>query len=162
MVFRKHLRANGLLLLREMIQMYKPKNVPEAIAAKTGEFWSQTKRLPSEMIDIYYNRFHELLDELSEAEEPISMKSAMRHFIFTLGSEFAMIQNNYHIGNLPTEWHTQDWTTFLAYAGIIIIPSILNVSLVMMVVSLVKLIEQLIIRRSNNGFSILCEVSPCN
>jgi hypothetical protein len=38
-----HLRANGLLLLCELIQTYKPKNVPEVIAAKTGIFWSQTK-----------------------------------------------------------------------------------------------------------------------
>jgi hypothetical protein len=45
-----------------MVQTYQPKNVPEVIAAKTGEFWSKTK------IDDYYNHFHELLDE------PISMK----------------------------------------------------------------------------------------
>ena len=113
LVARKHLRANGLLLLREMVQTYKPNNVPEVIAARTGEFWSKTKRLPTETIDDYYNRFHELLDELSEADEPISTKSAMRHFIFTLGSEFETIQNNFRIGNLPSEWHTQDWPTLL-------------------------------------------------
>jgi hypothetical protein len=113
LVARKHLRANGLLLLREMVQTYKPKNVPEVIAARPGEFWSKTKRLPTETIDDYYNRFHELLDELSEADEPISTKSAMRHFIFTLGSEFETIQNNFQIGNLPSEWHTQDWPTLL-------------------------------------------------
>ena len=38
MVARKHIRANGILLLRELQQMYRPKNVPEMIAAKTGEF----------------------------------------------------------------------------------------------------------------------------
>jgi hypothetical protein len=41
-VLRKHLRANGLLLLRELTQTYKPKHIPEVIAAKTGIFWSQT------------------------------------------------------------------------------------------------------------------------
>jgi hypothetical protein len=40
MVSRKHVRANGILLLQELHQMYKPKNVPEVIAAKTAEFWS--------------------------------------------------------------------------------------------------------------------------
>jgi hypothetical protein len=53
------------------------------------------------------------LDELSEADEPISTKSAMRHFIFTLGPEFSTLKNNFHIGNLPSEWHTQDWPTLL-------------------------------------------------
>jgi hypothetical protein len=37
-VFRKQLRANGILLLQELTQMYRPKNVPEVIAAKTGFF----------------------------------------------------------------------------------------------------------------------------
>ena len=74
--------------------MYKPKNVPEVIAAKTSEFWGNTRRLPSETVDMYYNRFHELLEELRDADEPISIKSAIRHFIFTLGSEFETIQNN--------------------------------------------------------------------
>jgi hypothetical protein len=112
-VLRKHLRANGLLLLRELTQTYKPKHIPEVIAAKTGIFWSQTKRLPSDTVNDYYNRFHDLLDELSETDDPISTKSAMRHFIFTLGTEFSTIQNNFRIGNLPTEWHTQDWPTLL-------------------------------------------------
>jgi hypothetical protein len=44
MVSRKHLHTNGILLLQELHQMYCPKNVPEVIAAKTGEFWSQMKR----------------------------------------------------------------------------------------------------------------------
>jgi len=72
--------------------MYKPKNVPEVIAAKTVEFWGNTKRLSSESVDDYYNRFQELLEELSEAEEPISTKSAIRHFIYTLGAEFEPLQ----------------------------------------------------------------------
>lgn len=46
-VSRKHLRANGILLLRELVQTYKPKNVPEIIAAKTVEFWGNTKRFTS-------------------------------------------------------------------------------------------------------------------
>jgi hypothetical protein len=90
-VLRKHLRTNGILLLHELTQTYKPKNVPEVIADKSGTFWSQTKHLPSETVDNYYNCFHDLLDELSEADELISTKSAMRHFIFTLGSEFSTI-----------------------------------------------------------------------
>jgi hypothetical protein len=78
--------------------MYKPKNVPEVIAAKTGEFWSSTKRLSHETVDAYYNRFQELLED-----EVISDKSAIRHFIFTLDPNFESIQNSYHLGNLPAE-----------------------------------------------------------
>jgi hypothetical protein len=83
------------------------------LAAKTSEFWGTTKRLPYETVDSYYNRFHELLDELSDGDDPISTKSAMRHFIFTLGPEFETIQNNFRIGNLPSQWKTQDWPTLL-------------------------------------------------
>ena len=64
-------------------------------------------------MDTYYNRFHELLDELSDADESISTKSAIRHFIFTLGPEFETIQNNFRIGNLPSQWNTQNWPTLL-------------------------------------------------
>jgi hypothetical protein len=46
MVSRKHIRANGSLLLKELIQTYIPRNVPEVIAAKTGEFWSNMKPAP--------------------------------------------------------------------------------------------------------------------
>jgi hypothetical protein len=113
MVARKHIRANGILLLCELQQMYQPKNVPEMIAAKTGEFWSQTKRLSHESNDTYYNRFQELLEDLSEADEVISTKSAIHHFIFTLGSDFETIQNNYRLGNLPPEWKTDSWPTIL-------------------------------------------------
>jgi len=113
LVARKHLRANGLLLFRELIQTYKPRNVPEVIAHKTSEFWGNTKRFPSESVDDYYNRFHELLDDLEDADEPISTKSAIRHFIFTLGSEFEAIQNNFRLENLPVKWNTQDWPTIL-------------------------------------------------
>jgi hypothetical protein len=35
-VSRKHLCANGLQLLQELVQMYKPRNVPEVIAFKTS------------------------------------------------------------------------------------------------------------------------------
>jgi hypothetical protein len=34
-VLRKHLCANGLLLLHDLTKTYKPTNVPEVIAAKT-------------------------------------------------------------------------------------------------------------------------------
>jgi hypothetical protein len=44
-----------LSLLHDLVQMYKPKNVPEVIALKTGEFWSTTKRYPIESIDTYFN-----------------------------------------------------------------------------------------------------------
>ena len=71
------------------------------IALKTGEFLSATKRFSNESIDTYFNRFHELLDDLSKAEEPIPIKSAICHSIFTLGPDFEAMQNNYHIGNLP-------------------------------------------------------------
>jgi len=110
---RSHLRANGVLLLQELVQTYKPTNVPEVLAAKAGEFWSKTKRLANETVDTYYNRFHELLDELDQADDKISTKSAMRHFIFTLGSEFETIQNNHRIGNLPEEWKMTHWPTLL-------------------------------------------------
>jgi len=82
-------------LLQELDQTYCHKNVPEVIAFKMSEFWGNMRRFPSETIDEYYNRFHELLDELEDADEPISVKSAMRHFIFTLGSDFEAIQNNF-------------------------------------------------------------------
>jgi len=112
-VSKKYLRANGLLLLHDLVQTYKPKNVPEVIAHKTGEFWSNTKRYSNESIDAYFNRFHDLLDDLEDAEDPISTKSAIRHFIFTLGSEFEAIQNLYRIGSLPDNWKTEDWPTVL-------------------------------------------------
>jgi len=112
-VSKKHLHANGLSLLCDLVQMYKPKNVPEIIALKTGEFRSNTKRFPNESIDAYFNCFHELLDDLNDAEEPVPIKSAIRHFIFTLGPDFEAIQSNYRIGNLPSPWNTQDWPTLL-------------------------------------------------
>jgi hypothetical protein len=112
-VSQKHLRANGLLLLRELVKTYKPINVPEVIAAKTVEFWGHTKRLPTETIDQYYDRFHELLDDLQDADEPVTTKSAIRQFIFTLGSEFESIQNNFRVKVLPSEWYSEDWPTIL-------------------------------------------------
>jgi len=57
MISHSHLQANGVLLLQELHQMYKPKNVPEVIAAKTIEFWGNTKRQSHESVDDYYNRF---------------------------------------------------------------------------------------------------------
>lgn len=38
----QHFRANGLLLLQELVKTYKPKNVPEVITFKTSEFWGST------------------------------------------------------------------------------------------------------------------------
>jgi hypothetical protein len=113
MLFCSHLHANVVLLLQELHQMYKPKNVPEVIAAKTVEFWGNTKRSSSESVDDCYNRFQELLEDLSDAEEPISTKSAIRHFIFTLGTELEPLQHNYRLGSISSEWKTQDWPTLL-------------------------------------------------
>lgn len=96
-----HLYANGLGLLQELVQTYKPKNVPEIIAVKTVEFWGGMKCLPSESIDSYCDRFQELLEDLEDADEPIATKAAIRQFIFTLGPEFESIQNNFPIDNLP-------------------------------------------------------------
>jgi len=112
-ISRTHLRANGLLLLQELVQTYRPKNVPEVIAAKISQFWGQTKRMPSESIDIYYNRFQELLQELLDGEEIISPRSAIRHFLFTLEPEFEAIQNLFRIGNLPPDWTTTEWPKIL-------------------------------------------------
>ncbi len=50
MVARKHVRTNGLLLLRELQHMYKPRNVPEMIAAKTGEFGLILKGCPMKLL----------------------------------------------------------------------------------------------------------------
>jgi len=113
MLARKHLRANGILLLQELQQMYKPKCVPEVLAVKTAEFWSQMKRLPSESIDDYYNRFHELLEEINEDVETIPVKTAIRQFLFTLGVEFEPVQMSYHLGTLAPDWHTEDWPSLL-------------------------------------------------
>jgi hypothetical protein len=112
-VAKKHLRANGLSLLQDLVQIYKPKNVPEVIAAKTSEFWGTMKSFPSETVDAYFNRFHELLDDLNDATDPITPKSAICNFIFTLGPEFEAIQNNYCIGNLPPAWQTDNWPNLL-------------------------------------------------
>jgi len=57
MLSRKHLCANGLLLLQELHHMYKPKNVPEVITAKTAELWSKMKRSNYETVDDYYQSF---------------------------------------------------------------------------------------------------------
>lgn len=101
-ISRKHLRGDGIGVLQELVQTYKPVNVPEVVALKTVEFWGHTKRCSNETIDQYFHRFHELLEDLLEADEAISTKSAIRQFIFTLGSEFEQIQNNYRINNLPS------------------------------------------------------------
>lgn len=94
-VSRKYLQANGLAVLQDLVHTYKPKNIPEVIAAKTSEFWDSMKRSSSEMVDAYFNHFQELLDDLAESDEPISTKSAIRQFLFTLGPEFEPIRHNY-------------------------------------------------------------------
>ena len=113
MLARKHVRGNGIMLLQELHQMYKPKCVPEVIAAKTVEFWGQTKRSHSESVDEYYNRFQELLEEINEEIISIPAQQAIRHFIFTLGDEFLPLQNNYRLGTVSEEWKTQDWPSLL-------------------------------------------------
>jgi hypothetical protein len=113
MLTRKHVRANGILLLQELHQMYKPKCVPEVIAAKTVEFWGNTKQCSHESVDKYYNRFHELLEEINEELESISTSNAIRYFIFTLGDEFQPLQNNYRLDTVSDAWKTQDWPSLL-------------------------------------------------
>jgi len=113
MISWKHLHANGLILLQELHHMYKPKNVPEVLAAKTAEFWSKMKRSNYETVDDDYNHFHELLDEVNDFRETVTKKDAIRHFIFTLVSDFESIQNSYRIDNLPADWKTDDWPTLL-------------------------------------------------
>jgi hypothetical protein len=113
MVARKNLRANGLLLLHELSQTYRPSHVPEVTAAQTVEFRSTMKRMQHESDDQFYNRFQSLLGDLEEAGEPIPTRIAIRQFIFTLGSDFAPIQSNFRIGLLPDAWKTTDWPVLL-------------------------------------------------
>jgi len=89
------------------------KKLPKVIAFKTSEFWGNMKRFPTKSIDEYYNRFHKLLDELDDVDEPFLIKSAIRHFIFMLGPEFETYQNNFRLDNLPVKWNTQDRPTLL-------------------------------------------------
>jgi len=112
-VARTHLHSNGISVLQDLYQTHRPLHIPEIIAAKTVQFWGNMKRLPSESVDTYYNRFKELFDEIQDAEGNIPVKNAVRHFIFTLGSEFEPIQNNYRLDNLPAKWQTEDWPTIL-------------------------------------------------
>ncbi len=163
MMSRKHIRGNGLLLLKELVQTYKPRNVPEAIAAKTGEFWSHTKHLPNETVDSYYNRFHDLLDDIANADEPISTKASIHHFLFTLGSKFESIQNNFRIGLLPPEWQTQDWPTMLAlcrdYSNSVN-PQGLLIRIHRLIVVCPRLNVPLGTERLSSGFSTLPSISP--
>jgi len=113
MVSRKHLRANGLLLLAELSQTYRLTQVPEVTAAKTAEFWGSLKCHQHETVDAYYNCFHSLLDDLEDAGEPIPTKSAVCQFIFTLSLDFSQIQNGFCMDHLPDEWRTDDWPSLL-------------------------------------------------
>jgi hypothetical protein len=65
---QKHIQADGLCLMQEIIQTYRPKKVPEVIAMKTAEFWRSMKHSPYEIVNDYYNQFHDLLDDLSDAD----------------------------------------------------------------------------------------------
>ena len=56
-ISRKRLQANGLAVLQDLVHTYKPKNIPEVIAAETSEFWGSMKRSSSEMVDAYFNHF---------------------------------------------------------------------------------------------------------
>jgi len=112
-VARTHLHSDGISVLHDLYQTHRPLQIPEIIAAKTVQFWGSTKRFQNETVDAYYNRFKELYDEIQDAEGNIPVKNAIRHFIFTLGSEFESIQNNYRIDNLPSKWNTEDWPTIL-------------------------------------------------
>jgi hypothetical protein len=88
MISRKHLRANGLLLLQELHHMYKPKNVPEVLEAKTAEFWSKLKQANSEPVDNYYNRFHELLDEINDFSQNCFQARCYSPFYLYTGIRF--------------------------------------------------------------------------
>jgi len=112
-VARSHLHSDGLQVLQDLTATHRPLHVPEIIAAKTVQFWGSTRRMPNESVDAYYNRFKELLDEIQDADGLIPIKNAMRHFIFTLGSEFEPIQHNYRIDNLPSKWQTENWPELL-------------------------------------------------
>jgi hypothetical protein len=59
-----------------MSSNFPSKEFPRNYCLKNGKFWSVNKRSPSESIESYFNRYHELLDELSDANEPISTRSA--------------------------------------------------------------------------------------
>jgi hypothetical protein len=59
-------------------------------------------------VDEYYNHVQELLEEINEDLESISTLNAIHHFIFTLGDECQLLQNNYCLGTISDEWKTQD------------------------------------------------------
>ena len=151
-ITKVHLRANGIQVLQELSQTYHPKNIPEVVALKTSEFWSSTKRKPSETIDVYYNRFQELLEEINASDMPIPTTIAMRHFLFTLGKEFEPIQNNYRIDNLPSAWKTTSWPSFLVLCRDYLIQSILWVQPKRLITFLRPIwIAMLIIKRLSSG-----------
>jgi hypothetical protein len=49
----KHLCADVLHLMQEIVQTYQPKNVPEVIPMKTAEFWGSMKCFSYETVDDY-------------------------------------------------------------------------------------------------------------
>jgi hypothetical protein len=112
-VARTHLHSDGLSILHDLSQTHRPLHILEIVAAKTVQFWGNTKRMAKESVDAYYNRFKELYDKIQDADGNIPTKLAVHHFIFTLGSEFEPIQNNFRLENLPIKWQTEDWPTLL-------------------------------------------------
>ena len=89
-VSRSHLRANGILLLHELVQTYCPCKVPEVLAAKAGEFWSKLKRGQNESINSYYNRFQELGEDLNEADDKIRPQ-------VPCGNSSSLLDQNLHL-----------------------------------------------------------------
>jgi len=112
-VARTHLHYDDLSILHDLLETHQPLHIHEVIAAKTVQFWGNTKRMANESVNTYYNHFKELFDEIQDADGNIPVKNAVRHLIFMLGSEFEPIQYNYRIDNLPSKWQTEDWPTNL-------------------------------------------------
>jgi hypothetical protein len=73
----------------------------------------QAQECSQSLVDNYYNRFQELLDEINDFCETVSKQDAIQHFIFTLGSDFESIQNSYRMNNLPPDWKTDNLPTLL-------------------------------------------------
>jgi len=112
-VAQSHLHSDGLQVLQDLTATHRPVHVPEIIAAKTVQFWGSTRRMSNETVDANYYCFKELFDEIQDADGPIPTKNAMRHFIFTLGSEFEPVQHNSRMDNLPSRWQTESWPELL-------------------------------------------------
>ncbi len=61
------------------------------------------------MVDAYYNRFQDLLDELSEVDQTISThEQCITFFLLLQVQKFKKIQHNFCIGKLSYDWNIQD------------------------------------------------------